>query len=40
MEIQNIENLLNNSDNEPSKFAARKWYILDDQNNGQYSRGN
>ena len=23
-----------------SKFATRKWYIINDQNNGQYSRGN
>ena len=22
------------------KFATRKWYIINDQNNGQYSRGN
>ena len=28
------------TDNESSKFAARKWYIINDQNNGQYGRGN
>ena len=40
METQKIVNLLNDSDNESSKFAARKWYIINDQNNGQYGRGN
>ena len=40
METQKIVNLLNNSDNESSEFAARKWYIINDQNNGQYGRGN
>ena len=40
METQKIVNLLNNSDNESSKFATRKWYIINDQNNGQYGRGN
>ena len=40
METQKIVNLLNNSDNESSKFATRKWYIIIDQNNGQYGRGN
>ena len=40
METQKIINLLNNSDNESSKFATRKWYIINDQNNGQYGRGN
>ena len=33
-------NLLNGSDNESSKFATKKWYIINDQNNGQYGRGN
>ena len=36
METQKIVNLLNNSDNE---FATRKWYIINDQNNGQYGTG-
>ena len=40
METQKIVNLLNNSDSESSKFATRKWYIINDQNNGQYGRGN
>ena len=32
-------NLLNGSDNESSKLATRKWYIVNDQNNGQYDNG-
>ena len=40
METQKIVNFLNDSDNESSKFATRKWYIANDQNNGQYGRGN
>ena len=40
METQKIVNLLNYSDNESSKFATRKWYVINDQNNGQYGRGN
>ena len=40
METQNIVNLLNDSNNESSKFATRKWNIINDQNNGQYGREN
>ena len=40
METQKIANLLNNYDNESSKFATRKWYVINNQNNGQYGRGN
>ena len=40
MEAQNIANLLNNSDDESSEFPKIKWYVINDQNNGQYSRGN
>ena len=40
METQKIANLLNGSDNGSSKFATRKWYIINNQNNGQYGRGN
>ena len=40
METQKIVNLLNDSDNESSEFATRKWYIINDQNNGQYGRVN
>ena len=37
METQKIVNLLEESDDEEvSKFETRKWYIINDQNNGQY----
>ena len=36
METQKIVNLLNES----SRFATSKWYIINDQNNGHYGRGN
>ena len=39
MEFQKILNLLSDSDNEYSKFETRKWYIINDQNNRQYGRG-
>ena len=39
-ENQKIVNLLNNTDNETSQFATRKWYVINDQNNGEYGEGN
>ena len=39
METQKIVDLLNDSEELNSKFATRKWYIINDQNNGQYGRG-
>ena len=39
METQKNINLLNCSDNESSKFATRKWHIINDQNNVQYGNG-
>ena len=36
METQKIVNLLNGSDNEHSKFATKKWYIIDSESNGNY----
>ena len=39
METQKIANLLNDPDNKSFKFATRKWYIINDQNNGQNGRG-
>ena len=33
-------NFIGRLENESSKFATRKWYIVNDQNNGQYGRGN
>ena len=32
METQNIANLLGDADNESSKLATRKWYVINDQN--------
>ena len=40
METQKIVDLLNDSENGSLKFATKKWYINNDQNNGQYGRGN
>ena len=40
METQKTVNLLNDSDNESSQLATRKWYIINDQNNAQYGGGN
>ena len=37
METQNIVNLLNSSDNENSKFATKKWCIIDSEVSGAYS---
>ena len=38
METQKIVNLLNGSDNENSKIATKKWYIIDSEENGNYSK--
>ena len=38
METQKILNLLNGSDNDKSKFATRKWYIIDSELKGNYSQ--
>ena len=40
METEKIANLLNDSENESSKFSTRKWCITKDYNNGQYGEGN
>ena len=40
METQKIINFLNNSENEYSKFATRKWYIIDSESKGNYSHKN
>ena len=39
METQNI-NSLNDSDNENSKFATKKSYIIDNESKGNYSHHN
>ena len=36
METQKIINLLNDSDNDNSKFATKKWYIIDSESKGNY----
>ena len=38
IETQKIVNLLNGSDNENSKFATKKWYVIDSESNGNYSK--
>ena len=40
METQKIVNLLNGSDNENSKFATKKWYVIDSESKGNYSDEN
>ena len=37
METQKIVDLLNNTDIENSKFAMKKWYIIDSKTTGAYS---
>ena len=36
METQKIVNLSNDSDNENSKFATKKWYIIHSESKGNY----
>ena len=36
METQKIVNLLNCSDNDNSKIATKKWYIIDRETKGNY----
>ena len=40
METQKIMNLLNNSENEYSKFVTKKWYVIDIEAKRNYSHGN
>ena len=40
METQKIVNLLNGPDNDNSKFATKKWYIIGSESNGNYSQNN
>ena len=40
METQKIVNSLADADNESSKFATRKWYFINDQDNIDYGEGN
>ena len=36
MDTQKIVNLLNGSDNENSKFATKKCYVIDSESKGNY----
>ena len=38
METQKIVNLLNDIDNENSKFATKKWYVIDSESKVSYSK--
>ena len=38
MEAQKIINLSDNTENEYSKFATKKWYVIDSESNGNYSK--
>ena len=40
MEIQKIINLLNSSENEYSKFATKKWNVINSESKGNYSHEN
>ena len=40
MESQKIINLFDSSDNETQKFATKRWYIINDQNNDNNAYGN
>ena len=40
METQKVVNLLNGSDNEKSKFATKKWHVIDSESKGNYSSDN
>ena len=40
METQKFINLLNGSDNENSKFATKKWYIINNESKGNCSHEN
>ena len=38
MKTQKIVNLLNGSGNENSKFATKKWHVIDSESKGNYSK--
>ena len=40
METQKIVHLLNNTDIKNSKFATKKWYVIDSESKGNYSHKN
>ena len=40
METQKIINLLNSTENEYSKYATKKWYVIDSESKRNYSHEN
>ena len=40
MELQKIINLLDHKDEDDPRFETKKWYIVNDNNNGSYGEGN
>ena len=40
MESQKIKNLLDRKESTYSKYQTKRWYIINDRNNGQYGEGN
>ena len=38
MESQKIINLLNDSNNHPSKFATTKWHVIDSETKDEYKK--
>ena len=39
MESQKIMNLSDHNDEDDPRYETRKWYIVNDHNNGNYSQG-
>ena len=39
MEYQNLENLLHNTSNQPSKFTKKNWIKINDESRGRYTTG-
>ena len=39
MESQKIKNLIDHKEDTYSKYQTKKWYVINDQNNGQYGEG-
>ena len=40
MEYQKITNVLDNTQNEPSKFRTRNWVEINDESRGKYNKDN
>ena len=39
MESQKIKNLLDDKDEYDPKYQTKRWYIINDRNNGSYGEG-